>query len=103
MKKKKVIRVDLFKFIRSVFILLGIMLVILLYIGKVIYSHEEIENKEIIVTENETLWSIASYEQKHNDFYKDKSISYIMDDIKEGNNMNMSMIYEGQILKIKTY
>lgn len=103
MKKKKIVKVDLFKFLRGVFILFVFIFVISFFIGKKIYSHDEVKNKDIYITKDETLWSVASYEQENNEFYKDKSIDYVMNDIKELNNMDLSMIYEGQTLKVNTY
>lgn len=103
MRKKKIIKVDLFKFVRSVFIIFGAILIISLFIGKVIYSHNEIKHKEILISKNQTLWSIALYQQEHNEYYKDKSIAYIINDIKNLNNMNVSILYEGQTLKVNTY
>lgn len=103
MKKKKVVKIDVFKFIRSVVILFVFMLVISLFIGKVVYSHDDISVKGVYVKENDTLWSIATKEQENNEFYKGKSVYYVMDDIKEINNLDSCDLYEGQVLSVNTY
>lgn len=103
MKKRKIVKVDLVKFLRSIFLLLVIFFIISLFIGKVIYSHGETKKVEFCVSKNETLWEIAEYQQENNDYYKNKNIPFIMNDIMKLNNMELSMVYEGQVLMINTY
>lgn len=58
------------------------------------------EIKNIVVSQNDTLWSIADKISKKNE---NLSIYTIVNDIKCINGLEDSIIYEGQILKIYKY
>ena len=66
--------VNLNKFIRSIIIVLFIFISILFIISQTTFSHSEIKYKMIVITNGDTLWSIASNEQKYNRYYSNKDI-----------------------------
>ena len=101
MKKYRI--VNLKKFIRSISALLFIFIIMMFLFASATSSHNEnIEYKIISVVSGDTLWSIASNEKKYNEYYYNKDIRYIVDDIKKANNMINSNIYEGQEILIPT-
>jgi len=88
------------KFVRSILIILGIILALSLIIAKASYSHGEKQYKSIYVSEGDTLWNIAKDNQKNNEYYKDKDIRYIINDLIKINNLNNSNINVNQELLI---
>ncbi len=56
--------------------------------------------KTIIVSQGQTLWDIAKEENKNNEYYQNKDIRYIINDIKNINNLENSTIFINQKLKI---
>ena len=88
------------KFVRSIFIIIGLMLLIMLVIGKASYSKKEVEFKTICVSQGETLWSIARFNQENNSYYKGKDIRFIINDLMEINNLENSNINANQELVI---
>ena len=88
------------KFVISILIILGVVLVISLLISKATYSHGEKQYKTIFVSEGDTLWNIASSESKNNAYYKNKDIRYIINNIMEENNLKNSNINANQELLI---
>ena len=88
------------KFVRSILIILGIILSISLLISKTSLSYKETEYKTISVSAGDTLWEIASYNQNSNDYYENKDIRYIINDIMKINNLENSSLTVGQELLI---
>lgn len=88
------------KFVRSILIILGVILIISLLISKSSLSFKETEYKKISVSSGDTLWEIASYNQRSNDYYKNKDIRYIINDIMKINNLENSSLTVGQELLI---
>lgn len=88
------------KFVRSILIMLGAILMISLLISKSTLSHSEVEYKSILVSSGDTLWTIAAYNQETNDYYKNKDIRYIINDIMEINNLENSLLEINQELLI---
>lgn len=88
------------KFIRSVVVILGIIFILTLIISKSTLSHKEIEYKTIYVSSGDTLWSIAKSNQTNNEYYKNKDVRYIINDLAEINNLENSNISIGQELLI---
>lgn len=85
------------KFIRGILILIAI---ISLFASQTTYSYIKNEYKEIKVSAGETLWEIAEFEQKNNEYYKGKEVREIIENIKRINNLEISNLYEGQKLLI---
>ena len=92
---------NLSKFIRSVVIILGVIILLSLITNKT-FSHAEKDYKSICIDNGDTLWSIAKMEQDTNSYYKDKDIRYIINDIMEENDLENKNIYANQTLKIPT-
>lgn len=88
------------KFVRSILIILGIILSISLLISKASLSYKEIEYKTISISAGDTLWEIASYNQSSNDYYENKDIRYIINDIMKINNLENSSLTVNQELLI---
>ncbi len=88
------------KFIRSILIILGIIFCLTLFISHGSLSHKETEYKTIYVSEGDTLWNIAKSNQLNNDYYKDKDVRYIINDLMKINNLNSSNINIDQELLI---
>ncbi|MCI8346102.1 MAG: LysM peptidoglycan-binding domain-containing protein [Clostridia bacterium] len=90
------------KFILSVSILALIMIFTIL-LTKHSFSHVEIKTKILYISSGDTLWDIAVLEQNTNEYYKNKKVGQIVEDIKYKNNLNSSYIYEGQKIEIPVY
>lgn len=88
------------KFIRSILIILGISILITLLISKATLSHKEIAYKTICVSQGDTLWNIAKSNQLSNEYYKDKDVRYIINDLMRINNLDSSNINVNQELLI---
>lgn len=88
------------KFIRSILIILGIILSLTLFVSKGSLSYKKTEYKTIYVSEGDTLWNIAKLNQTNNQYYKDKDVRYIVNDLITINNLNDSNININQELKI---
>lgn len=100
MKKNKVIKINLKKFIRALVIVIGITILITFLATKSIYSYEKLKTKTIYTNKGDTLWNIALDEKENNKYYKDKNIREIVYDIKQINNMQDSIILPGETLKL---
>lgn len=100
MKKNKVIKINLKKFIRALVIVIGITILITFLATKSIYSYEKLKTKTIYTNKGDTLWNIALDEKENNKYYKDKNIREIVYDIKQINDMQDSIILPGEALKI---
>ncbi len=90
------------KFILSVSILALIMIFTIL-LTKYSFSHVENKTKIIYISSGDTLWDIAVLEQNSNEYYKNKKVRQIVEDIKYKNNLSNSYIYEGQKIEIPVY
>lgn len=102
-KKRGVIRViNLRRFVMSIIILLGVIFSILAMLSKTTYSHGEIDYKIRYVTKGETLWSIAKEQLLENEYYSDKDIRFIIEDLREINNLKNGNVTANQELKIPT-
>ncbi|MBR2744539.1 MAG: LysM peptidoglycan-binding domain-containing protein [Clostridia bacterium] len=88
------------RFLRGTIILFVVMFFFVFNIKNKSLS-EGIQNyKTITVTNGDTLWSIAQYEQSENDYYKDTDIREIIYNIKSLNNLKSSNLSVNQNLKI---
>lgn len=57
---------------------------------------------KVLVSSGDTLWSIAKEEQLNNPYYESKDIRYIVNDIKQINNLEDGKLINNQILNIPT-
>jgi len=87
------------KFIRSVLVLLGVLILALFTIGRT-YSKTEITYKEDYIISGDTLWSIAQNEVNNNEYYKNKDIREVMYEIKQLNNIGNENLEVGQKIRI---
>lgn len=91
------------KFIRSIGLILVLIIMLVMFGATKTFSHVEVKEKKISVSNGETLWGIAKTESKGNEYYKNKDVRDIVENIKHLNNLPNSNIYEGQELVIYTY
>ena len=96
--------VDKNKFIKMITVIIGIITLIIFFFSGSSFSKGEIKTKTFCVSSGDTLWSIASYEQENNDYYKDKDVRQIICELRKlnniGNNTNLTV---GQELNINCY
>ena len=90
------------KFIRSIIIMVGIAFLIGLFFSNKAYSYGDTQYKSVLVESGDTLWSIAKYEQENNEYYKEKDIRDIIQNIKYVNNLTSSTLFNNQELNIPT-
>lgn len=88
------------KFIRGIFVILGVMFVLSLIIVKSTLSYTNKEYKTIYIKSGDTLWSIASDLQENDSYYTGKNIRYIIGELKQINNLTTSTLYTNQELQI---
>ena len=91
------------RFIVSISMFISIILFLLFTTINTSLSHSKTEFKSVAVISGDTLWSIAYDEKQYNEYYNNKDIRYIVNDIKLQNNLAKSYLQEGQILIIPTY
>lgn len=90
------------KFIRMLFIIV-IIGGIVLFIGlRNTYSKGEIKYREEYIISGDTLWSIAEKEALENDYYKNKDIRNIVQEIKQVNHLEDANLKIGQKILIPT-
>lgn len=87
------------KFIRSIIIVLGVVILGLLLLGNT-YSKTEITYKEDYIISGDTLWSIAKNQVNNNEYYKNKDIREVMYEIKQLNNIGNETLEVGQKIRI---
>lgn len=90
------------KFILSLLIL-ALIIIFTILLTKNSFSHVESKTKIIYISSGDTLWDIAVLEQGSNEYYKNKKVRQIVEDIKYKNNLSNSYIYEGQKIEIPVY
>lgn len=90
------------KFIRSISIIIGLIIFIILLLINTSLSHTDISYKQIYISSGDTLWNIAKHEKENNIYFEDKDIRYIIDEIKYINNLNTSNLNIGDELIVPT-
>lgn len=95
-------RINKRKFIRSTSIIIGLIILLILMLSNISFSHTEIKYKEIAVSSGDTLWNIAKYEQNNNLYFEDKDVRDIVAEIKLLNNLKTSNLNIGDKLSIPT-
>jgi hypothetical protein len=85
------------KFVRSMMMLIGLVILIVLgLITTTTYSKTEIGYKEDYVLKGDTLWSIAEQEINQNEYYKNKDIREVMYEIRQLNHITNDNLEIGQ-------
>ena len=74
----------------------------LIYMAKGTFSTNIINYTETYIEEGDTLWEIALIQQKNNEYYKDKEIREIVNDLKKVNNLKKSNLSVNQKIIIPT-
>lgn len=95
--------VNLRKFISNILLILGIIVLGFFGISNVSCSHGEIEYKTIYVSNGDTLWSIAKSEVSDNEYYFNKDVRDVIENLKTVNNLSNISLKVGQELKIPTF
>ena len=101
MKKLRVVNV--YKFIRSVVVLLLFIITLIVLSSKASFSHTDkqmLDYTTINVIYGDTIWDIASSQQENNPYYEGKDVRYIVYDIKQINSLQTGNLVVGQELKI---
>lgn len=93
--------VNLKKFVVSIITILTIVLSISLFTGNKVLSRANPEYRIVIVSQGDTLWEIAKSEQQSNEYYKEKDLRYIINDLKSINNLANSNLYNNQKLLVR--
>lgn len=88
------------KFIRSLLIILGVMLLSSIMISSNASSSIEVTYSKLYVIEGDTLWSIATEESKTNAYYENFDIRDIIHDLKKINHLQNTSLQIGQELYI---
>ena len=74
----------------------------LIYMAKGTFSTNIINYTETYIEEGDTLWEIALTQQKNNEYYKNKEIREIVNDLKKVNNLKKSNLSVNQKIIIPT-
>ena len=83
------------KFIRSLLILVGLILLMILGMNRT-YSKTEIAYREDYIIKGDTLWSIAEKEAMTNEYYKNRDIREVMYEIRQLNHITNDNLEIGQ-------
>lgn len=90
------------KFIRSNVILAILISSIVIFATKA-YSNVETKYKEEYVCAGDTLWSIAQEELENNKYFEGNDIRYVVNELKNVNNLASANLKEGDKLKIPSF
>ena len=90
------------KFIRSNVILVILISSIVIFATNA-YSNVETKYKEEYVCAGDTLWSIAQEELENNKYFEGKDIRYVVNELKNVNNLASANLKEGDKLKIPSF
>ena len=89
------------KFVKMIILIVGIIGILFICFSNISFSKGNIKTKTIYVSNGDTLWTIAQYEQENNTYYDDKDIRDIVYEIKKLNKLeNNSNLLVGQKLVI---
>ena len=91
------------KFIRSTSITISLIIFIILMLSNISFSHTENSYKEISIVSGDSLWSIARYERANNQYFENKDIRAVINELRNVNNFSGAELYEGEKIKIPIY
>lgn len=89
------------KFIKRIRLLIAIIIVFIMFMCNITFSHSEVKYKTIYVSDGDTLWSIAKNEKLNNKLYANMDIREIINKIKEINKLKNGNVVVGQELIIE--
>ncbi len=92
--------VNMRKFIRSILLMFGILVLLTAIFINKSFSHNETSYKKIYVSSGDTLWTIAKAEKNNNIYFENKEIREIVYELQNTNNLNKSELKIGQELNI---
>ena len=99
----KVKIIDRKKFVKNMGILLFLVIfIVIIGICNKTFSHKETRFKTKYISSGDTLWSIAKQEQVNNEYYQNKDIRYIVDNIKNTNHLVNDTLCINQEILIPT-
>lgn len=90
------------KFIRSNVVLVILICSIVIFATNT-YSNVETKYKEEYVCTGDTLWSIAQEELENNKYFEGKDIRYVVNELKNVNNLTNVNLKDGDKLKIPCF
>ena len=90
------------KFIRSN-VILAILVILIVILATKTYSNVETKYKEEYIYVGDTLWSIAQEELENNKYFEGKDIRYVVNELKNINNLSDANLKEGDKIKIPSY
>lgn len=90
------------KFIRSN-VILAILVGLIVILATKTYSNVETKYKEEYIYAGDTLWSIAQTELENNKYFEGKDIRYVINELKNINNLSNANLREGDKIKIPSF
>lgn len=99
--KRKIINQK--KFIKTTSIILVTVFLLLLIFLSNVEAKGSVKYKVESIISGDTLWSIAENEIENNDYYQNKDIRNVIEEIRSINNLESSNLTEGMKIKIPSY
>ncbi len=88
------------KFVRSVSILTFLIVLFLLYICNISFSHQNTEYMKYYVGKGESMWQIAKQQKETNSYYQKEDVRYIINHLKKINHLTNTNLKVNQELFI---
>lgn len=88
------------KFIKNISLLIILISLFIIFTETSSFSKENVEYKEIYISQGDTLWKIAKREKEDNLYYKNKDIRDIIEDLKKINDLENCNLKVNQKLQI---
>ena len=88
------------KFIRSMILMFGVLILISFIFVNKSFSHTEKSLKKIYISYGDTLWSIAKEEKNSNVYFENKDIREIVYELKNTNELSNSSLKVGQEINV---
>ena len=88
------------KFIRSMILMFGVLILISFIFANKSLSHTEKNFKKVYISSGDTLWSIAKEEKDNNEYFENNDIREIIYELKKTNDLNNSNLKVGLELNI---
>ena len=88
------------KFIRSMILMFGVLILISFIFANKSLSHTEKNFKKVYISSGDTLWSIAKEEKNSNVYFENKDIREIVYELKNTNELSNSSLKVGQELNV---